>query len=266
MDMLSILGILWTATRCVSAVYDPQNPPRHSNTDPAEANPFYNITCLGPRPPHQFPTWPDWNPNTATLQEICASAQYGGQPPAPGDRIGRSANAFCIPNYQRTWGLGTAGTVAIDEHFPDPLGGNLRGPRLYLYCQFRCFCTFGNEEATMKPKTDLTRPYNQYRNIYQNYEVRIDDRNVEEEHEIGIILTNELRPLVFILMADQKILQLDPPSIDRMHSDTVSMWPGNQITCRNRPMPEFNLPPPYHISDFNSIQELCAVEWSGGHP
>ena len=41
------------------------------------------------------------------------------------------------------------------------------------------------------------------------------------------------------------------------------MDPANNITC-DGDLPSFPLPPPYLVSDFQSPQELCAVQWAGG--
>ena len=44
----------------------------------------------------------------------------------------------------------------------------------------------------------------------------------------------------------------------------VSMAAGNEIECRG-PLPDYQLPLPYHTSDFENLQQMCAVEWSGGN-
>ncbi|KAI4201001.1 MAG: hypothetical protein LQ350_003570 [Teloschistes chrysophthalmus] len=37
----------------------------------------------------------------------------------------------------------------------------------------------------------------------------------------------------------------------------------NYIECRGD-LPQFPLPPPYQMSDFDNLQQLCAVQWAGG--
>ena len=44
---------------------------------------------------------------------------------------------------------------------------------------------------------------------------------------------------------------------------SVSLDPDNNITCIGN-LPNFNLPAPYQISQYGSLQELCAVYGSGG--
>ena len=51
------------------------------NFDPAEADPTGNITCLGDSYDLELPTQAHWNPNTVSMQSLCAKTQYGGGPP-----------------------------------------------------------------------------------------------------------------------------------------------------------------------------------------
>ncbi|KAI9681394.1 MAG: hypothetical protein M1817_002677 [Caeruleum heppii] len=89
---------LWTffdlVTRAL-AIYDPLEPHLTENFDPAEASPAGVIFCSGPLPPWKLPRFPewDWDPNTFTLQELCAKPQYGGK--APGQHLG----AFCMDDH-----------------------------------------------------------------------------------------------------------------------------------------------------------------------
>lgn len=43
----------------------------------------------------------------------------------------------------------------------------------------------------------------------------------------------------------------------------LNMDAGNYITCEGD-LPSFPLPNPYPVSDFESPQKLCAVQFSGG--
>ena len=238
------------------------------NYDPAEANPYYKPTCIGPLPPYRFPVWPHWDPNIATLQQICASEQYGGFQRGPGGPA-RTANVYCIPPTDPE--LSQAGMIVVDGNIHEAhLGETVASSRLFLYCKYRCFCNHGNEDATMKPPAYVRRPYSIYKNSYHHGEVRIDDLNIYDQHrnqpELEFAITRDERPIVAIQNFDQYILQIDPSAISRIQSQDIAMWPGNQITCRDGDLPDFDLPPPYTMTDFQSIQELCAVEWSDGNP
>ena len=44
----------------------------------------------------------------------------------------------------------------------------------------------------------------------------------------------------------------------------ISLHPRNKITC-DGPLPTFNIPAPYNeTGDFENLQQLCAVQLSGG--
>ena len=57
------------------------------NFDPAEADPTGNITCLGDSYDLELPTQAHWNPNTVSMQSLCAKTHYGV------DRLGRTLQA-----------------------------------------------------------------------------------------------------------------------------------------------------------------------------
>ena len=62
-----------------NAAYDPLHPPNTENFDPAEANPMGAIKCLGDAYDQHLPIQPDgWNPNSVSMQKLCAKPQYGG--------------------------------------------------------------------------------------------------------------------------------------------------------------------------------------------
>ena len=54
--------------------------------DPALLAERHNITCLGEAYDLELPLQEGWNPNTVSVQKLCAKTKYGGGP--PGRNIG----------------------------------------------------------------------------------------------------------------------------------------------------------------------------------
>ena len=93
-----------------NAVYDPRNPPTTENFDPAEANPVGGITCLGRPYDLRLPIQPGgFDPNSVSLQHLCAKPQYGGG--AQYQHVG----GFCVqrPNNDPTRGNGVLNTGIV---------------------------------------------------------------------------------------------------------------------------------------------------------
>ncbi|KAI9673375.1 MAG: hypothetical protein M1817_002837 [Caeruleum heppii] len=125
----STIGLLVLA-RLVTAV-DPFPVPNdlRENLNPEQADDRYGITCTGNLPPYRLPVFPGWDPNTFTLQEICAKPQYGGK--APGQHLA----GWC---ESKTEGIGfdfNNGLVGVQKAW------QLSHPRLELYCRSRCQCS-----------------------------------------------------------------------------------------------------------------------------
>ena len=70
--MLWKSGILWVSLNFIylGSTFD-------YNQDPARANPLHKVTCDGPLPLFRYDT-PPGDTTPATVQKLCAQAQYGG--------------------------------------------------------------------------------------------------------------------------------------------------------------------------------------------
>ena len=124
----------------VTAVFDPLNPGNEEIFDPAEADPFGQITC----PDEGSLAWlhlpriesssdrVSVDPNTLTLQQLCAKPQYGGW--GPGLHLG----GFCTQNPRSPVPYAI---VSFDTTPAARTSTDLTSPRLLLYCQTRCYCT-----------------------------------------------------------------------------------------------------------------------------
>ena len=104
---LSLVPIL-LQVRLAIAAYDPAHPPTTENFDPAEANPLGGITCLGRPYDLRLPLQPGFDPNSLSVQHLCAKPQYGGgaeyqhlggfclQPPNSDPNLGRGVNTGIV--------------------------------------------------------------------------------------------------------------------------------------------------------------------------
>ena len=80
------LFVLLGQVRFSWAAYIPRSPYRYENYNPAEADPAGAIKCVGDRYDGELPVDEYFNPNTVSMQKLCAKPQYGGG--SPGTHIG----------------------------------------------------------------------------------------------------------------------------------------------------------------------------------
>ena len=254
--------------------HQPWEPVAAENFDPAEADPFGNITCLGDSYDLELPTQAHWNPNTVSMQSLCAKTQYGGGPP------GQNIAGWCpIPSRA----LGSLyppdpGSIAFDASLDALANAQLQNPRVMLGCLYRCFCSNGVEELSLQnlslqPKTyrstDGLGGYTATPEVNSStaYQVTIDivdDFFVPQEQHVGppqqpddpYVLAQIVRTWTQV-----EVQAGDPTSLKITY---VSLDPDNKITCIGN-LPNFNLPAPYRMSQYGSLQELCAVYGSGGN-
>ncbi len=248
------------------------------------ADPRRNITCLGSSYDLQLPIRRDGiNPNELTMQQLCAKTEYGGAP------AGQHLGGWCSKALRM---------ASKDADQPDPVFVDGEGPsyaleptnpqgvsfeedslnaaygwdvRFLLGCFNRCFCNYGVQDLTIQPKRDEPSDADTY--LFPSYasgELMIDvDDDIFTESTEGRnhdgrlgdteVETVELTPMIesdsdggFAIAIDNS----DPPW--RLNMDA-----GNYITCEGD-LPSFPLPYPYHLSDFENPQQLCAVQFSGG--
>ncbi|KAI9682041.1 MAG: hypothetical protein M1817_000095 [Caeruleum heppii] len=193
--------IFFTLARCPAEARDPD--PRvpndlAENFDPLVAESVYDIDCDGARLPWRLPRFPDWDPNTLTVQEFCAKPQYGGR--GPGKHLG----GWC-PNAN------------FEEIGFDFLQGNPGVMKAQLFA------------------------------------------NPRSQSILAVHYTNA-RQEVKEWMAEEIGRYHDPLE----HDTWVSLDKENEITCGGD-FPDWPAPAPFEWSQWTSLQDLCAVQLSGGH-
>lgn len=247
----------------------------------SSGDPRRNITCLGSSYALQLPIRSDGtNPNDFTMQQLCAKTAYGGAP------AGQNLGGWCskgLPMEEKD--ADDPDPVFVDGDEPgfalnptDPQGVSFEDSplntqegwdvRFLLGCFNRCFCNYGVQDLTIQPKRD--EPSNADTYLYmsdasgelrldvdddiftegRNHDGRLGDTKVDT-----VMLTEMIEPVSedgFAIAIDGN----DPPW--RLNMDA-----GNYITCEGD-LPSFPLPDPYHVSDFENPQQLCAVQFSGG--
>jgi len=235
----------------VSAVYDPSHPYHTENFNPAEADPLGNITCLGDRYAIDLPVVAGFNPNLVTMHKLCAKTQYNGG--LPGQHVG----GWCAPT---TSSRGPRRRPAFDQSPGAQTNLELSKPRVLLGCFLRCYCNSAATDLTIQPiNTDEALFHYYYRQSTSTYEIKIDvvdDFDMPMAQHMGS-LVGQWVDSVGVLFETQIV----GPSFFVISS---SMDQQNNIECRG-PLPSFPLPPPFGASHFRNLQQLCAVQFSGGH-
>lgn len=238
-----------------SPIYDIDAPYWEENFDPAEADPWGNITCVGSSLDIRLPMLGDFNPNRVSMQKLCAKPQYNG-----GAR-GQHAGAFCfLPPHE-----GFTGEVAFDFSDGAQASKELQNRRLLITCFYRCFCNYGLTDPLMQPKSNWPYFRTGRRPSISTYELQIDVNNdftTPAEQKMGRRGLTSVDSLQLIAWT-----QITQPlqAISNEEHQYLSLDPGNEIVCRGN-LPDFTLPSPYRTSDFKNIQEMCAMQLTGGNP
>lgn len=240
---------------------------QNDNIDPANADPRYNITCVGeydkalPLDAGFSPVYPLGIP----MQKLCAKTQFNGG--LPGQHVG----GWC----QRT---SHHGEVVFDLGIGAQINPVVANPRVMLACSYRCFCNYGLTFNHVQPR------YGDYAEEWesdQTYELQldvVDDYDVPWTENFGELPGNNQvevpkvshkgtagkTPVTVaeVQTESQQVYELDPWGTEP-HRTYVSMDVDNNIDCHGR-LPRFPLPSPYRTSDFSTLQQLCAVQFSGG--
>ena len=240
-----------------SPTYDPDNPPYFENFDPAEADPKANITCIGDSYDLELPTQAHFNPNAVSMQKLCAKPQYGGGPP------GQHVGGWCAfrPYPLTIFHSRFEGSIAFDLSPSAQVNIQLATPRVLLGCYYRCFCNYGLHDTSVQPITTKTNHNTMSHATYQVKIDVVDDFVTPKAQHMGTLGSVDVRN-TFVSMLNQVEAQLEQAQY--LASLRVSIDPENYITCRGN-LPTFSVPAPYQTSDFSSLQELCAVQMSGGN-
>ena len=253
--LLLIIQVVVIKKRALgSPVYDVDSPYWEENFDPSEADPVANITCLGGPIDLRLPMLGDFDPNTVSMQRLCAKPQYGGGGP------GQHAGAFCFapPNSLLT------GEVAFDFSSGAQASTVLQNRRLMLTCYYRCFCNYGLVDASVQPKSNHPFFKTWQRPSISTYELQVDIENdfiVPPEQKMG--RRGLLRVDSLQLVAWTQVAQPLQAITNEKHQ-IVSLDPDNEVECRGN-LPTFNIPSPYRTSDFANLQQMCAMQLSGGN-
>ncbi|KAI9804697.1 MAG: hypothetical protein M1833_006772 [Piccolia ochrophora] len=251
----------------ISAAYDPKKVSLEENFDPENANPIGQVKCVGESPDLRLPTQiPYRDPNTQTMQELCAKPQYGGGPlHVGGFCYGPQSlpKTFIEPRENYLLGI-----VAFDES-PDAQGYRpLMVPRVFLHCLLRCFCANDLDDETQQPYQYARSLRTATPRSQDTYELKVDVLDDFEEHDWRGKLGTHPVPSVQVetRFIEYEVRLRRPSDRGRDPPLFVSVDVANHVECRG-PLPSFfPLPPPYTIRDFESLQDLCAIQHSGGYP
>ncbi len=262
-----IVIVLSTFTTFTSAGIGSSSLSRIDNTNPANADPRLSITCVGeydkalPVEAGFSPIYPLGIP----MQKLCAKTQFNGGPP------GQHVGGWCQSGRYHSG-------VVFDLSVAAQINPMVANPRVMLACSYRCFCNYGLAPNAPQPR------YGDYAQSWesdQTYELQldvVDDYDVAWTSNFGLLSedsdvevpqlshkgTAGKNPVTVaeIQTESQQVYSLDPSGAQPRVS-YVSMDAENNIDCHGF-LPKFPLPSPYRTSDFSTLEELCAVQFSGG--
>ena len=124
--------------------------------------PQYNITCLGDQYDLTLPMDGNLNPNTVTMQQLCALPQFGGG--LPDQNLG----GYC------RWTIADASHSLVMFEDQQEVSPVLDSPRTLAACQYRCFCNYGRPDTLIQPAVPPYRPQHPEWPLSQTYRMRID--------------------------------------------------------------------------------------------
>ena len=238
----------------------------NDNTNPATADPTGNITCVGeydlalPLDAGFSPIYPNGIP----MQQLCAKTQFGGG--QPGHHIG----GWC--QYGRYHS-----EVVFDLSVSAQINPVIANPRVMLACSYRCFCNYGLTTNAIQPK------YGDHAETWESdetYEIQVevvDDfdipwtEDLDENESSNQVVIPKLSHVGTagknpVQVAEVQTLSQQEHSLNSSAETQityVSMDADNNVECHGF-LPTFPLPIPYDRHDYSTLQELCAVQFSGG--
>ena len=210
---------------------------------------WHNISCVGSTYDLELPLQAGWNPNTVSVQQLCAKTKYGGGP------RGQNIGGWCDLNE-----------VVFDYREATQVYPQLFNPRVQLGCRYRCFC---NRDIPVERRSIQPKPSEQQfslgvlsRRSSQTYQLQLD---IVDDFTTPNWMKRGLQGMQMIpSVRSSHVMESEHhESLHRPHYQYISQDPGNSIRCEG-PLPTFNLPDPYNISDFENVQQLCAVQLNGG--
>ena len=234
--------ILFVILACVAAVRIPPPPPvpftpldliRPQDPYLRNTDSIYNITCLGRS---DIPWASRYGNNLRSLQQSCAAARFYGS-----TAIHLNYGAYCergdVAFTLTAWDTRDQINHALTR----------RLLRAMLECRTRCFCNHGlpdpNEQPKLVPTSRLT-----FSGPLPNEETK---DTIPVDTRTPATLT---RPLLMTRML-----------FNRPNNPLgVGIFRTNMIQCGG-PLPQFDLPGPWSVEEFQNNQELCAVQLSGGN-
>ncbi|KAI9672540.1 MAG: hypothetical protein M1817_003306 [Caeruleum heppii] len=280
--LLACVGLV----KVTEAAFDRSAPPASvENFDPAEADPRANITCLGPLPDWRIPAVRGADPNTFTLQELCAKPQYGGR--GPHQHLGGWCVPEALPTHLRHLSFdrsmqsshSTIWSDVIRHHASTLLDHPLDPPsavpyltnspygydRLLLYCKQRCFCNQDVVDRSVRP----------YVNVIDSSLFLMGPRNSPQVSLHLLPFARYPVPMGNMLLGESIDIQqqITEPAkgVPEWNPVDVSLDPQNRVVCTGD-LPTWVLPlHPASPDDFrdgetNPNQRLCAVRLNDGHP
>ncbi|KAI9676494.1 MAG: hypothetical protein M1817_000652 [Caeruleum heppii] len=262
--MLILLCVLAISCSLVRAV-----PPKqylHENFDPSLADPEYGVSCVGEVADlgEALPRMHYWDPNTVSMNSLCVKPQYGGGQPY------QHLGAYC---YTTNDPFGPEddhgfdyyhGAVAFDKDLDARSARWLQNPRMLLQCRLRCFCNKNVplEARNVQPagtsffyRTQQGFARDAYRfqiDVLDDYDTRYEAHLYEPP-----------TPRMFTEVIST-ISEVGHRRSDALHGyQRVAMTRANNVVCEG-PMPDWPLPGPPVRNGFGNLQEMCAVQLSGG--
>ena len=252
--MSSVLLFLLTVNLAtVLSVSKPLSPRMFADpgVDPVILAGWHNISCVGQNYDLSLPLHVGWNPNNVSMQHLCAKTKYGGGPED------QNIGGWCDHNE-----------VVFDyKHIAQLNNPKLSVPRVQLGCRLRCFCNHNIpvEQRSVQPKAseDQVSLKVGSKQSSQTHELRLDV--VDDFTFIGFWARkgrqgSEMVPSVRLTHVMESEMYED---LFRARYHYVTQDPGNSISCSG-PLPTFSLPQPYATSDFENLQQMCAVQLGGG--
>ncbi|KAL8707139.1 MAG: hypothetical protein Q9225_007819, partial [Loekoesia sp. 1 TL-2023] len=196
------------------------------------------------------------------MQQLCSKPEYGGHP-------GHSLHGWCLaPTAGRHSSRPPSGLGRVVFDPLDTMGArSLKKLRVMVGCMYRCFCSDGLDVSTqpwgLQYSASTTLAQIAASHAYEVQIDLVDDFDVPMNRHMGQISAKGGNPSVNALSVKMASQVRYNSRSGPVFGQGVSMSPENNIECRGD-RPRFPLPAPYLMSDFANLQQLCAVQWSGG--
>ncbi len=224
--------------------------------------PENNISCVGRFPDLKLPLLNDgFDPNNASMQQLCAKTQYGGS-------AKHHAGGYCWARpgtfSYHSADNDTTGDVGFDMSPIAQASTQLQNPRFLLACFYRCFCNYGLQDASVQPKSRYAYFRTSMARSLFSYELQLDLDNDFTTSQLLKMGKQGARRVKSTRVPERSELAQAKDPTSRMGRGSITLDPANEIECRGN-LPNFVLPSPYTMSDFTSMQELCATQLSGGN-